>query len=205
MRFRKHSPKILFSIVVILLIQLPAAAQLLDTAALDTMKIFFTMEEALASPDRVFRLSLEKQKLKEIPPSVFALKNLNELDLSRNRLTSVPAEIALLQNLQILKLSRNRFSKFPAEVCALKMLLKLAVDNNSMDSIPTEIGRLQRLEVLDAWSNDFSYFPDEIAQMQAIKMMDLRGILMSEREQSSLKKMLPQAKIYMDVPCNCDF
>lgn len=179
--------------------------QVLDTVRLDTLPIFTSLEKALVNPAAVYRLSLQKLKLKEVPAEIFTLSNLNELDLSKNKLTSIPPDIGKLGNLQVLKLSRNKLEKFPEEICPLENLLKLSIDQNRIDSISPCIGGLNRLVTIDAWNNDLSYFPDEMRKLKQLRWLDLRGILMSERELEHIEDLLRNAKVYADEPCNCDF
>ncbi len=75
-------------ILLILLFASPAHAQeLWDDAEIDTLPVFRSLNAAMQNPDSVFRLDLSKQKLKEIPPQVFELTQLRELNVSRNQLT----------------------------------------------------------------------------------------------------------------------
>jgi Leucine-rich repeat (LRR) protein len=60
-------------------------AQVLSPESLDTMKVYYDLNQALQNPQNVFRLDLSKKKLKDIPPEVFQLINLNELILDKTK------------------------------------------------------------------------------------------------------------------------
>lgn len=53
----------------------------------------------------VYRLSLEKERLREIPAEVFRLEELRELVLNRNRLTSLDGEWGRVSGLVCLRAS----------------------------------------------------------------------------------------------------
>jgi hypothetical protein len=57
------------------LISVASSGQLLSLEALDTTKVFRSIESALINPNEVYRLDLSKQKLEEFPKEVFEFKN----------------------------------------------------------------------------------------------------------------------------------
>ena len=61
---------------------------------------FTSIEQALATPERVIKLNLAEKGLTEIPPEVFHFPNLQILDLWENMITEVPKGISQLTNLQ---------------------------------------------------------------------------------------------------------
>jgi len=73
------------------------AQELWEEDSLNHQKVWKSLSEALQKPDSVFRLDLSKHKLKEVPPEVFQLTELRELNLSRNHLTEIPENITNFQ------------------------------------------------------------------------------------------------------------
>lgn len=179
--------------------------QLLDSLALDTVKTYYSLSAALAASGPVYRLDLSKQKLKEVPPEIATLKTLNYLNLGKNRLKELPVWFEGLTNLQELVLSKNRFQVLDPPLFKLTNLRKLAVAQNSLTAFPEDIGRLTKLEVIDAWSNELYIFPEQMRFLRNLDTLDLRGILLSENEQTALRELIPNAVILMDTPCNCKF
>ncbi|HRH39091.1 MAG TPA: hypothetical protein PK760_12130, partial [Flavobacteriales bacterium] len=92
---KRRIPVVLAAVCVAFL----ANAQLLTTAALDTVRTYHSLERALQEPDKVFRLDLSKSKLKEVP-DLRMFKNLNALDLSQNKLKSLPTWFGELKFMQ---------------------------------------------------------------------------------------------------------
>jgi len=81
----------------------------------DVYREYTSLEEALKTPAAVYRLNLQKQRLKEVPAGIFLLDHLEELNLSHNRIKELPAQIGELKNLKILDLSHNKLAELPLE------------------------------------------------------------------------------------------
>ena len=62
---------------------------------------------------------------------------------------------------------------------------------------------LEKLEIADLWSNNLDYFPETLAKLKNLKWMDLRNILISQKEQEKIQAMLPKTKIEFSATCNC--
>ena len=52
-----------------------ANSQDIDTASINTEKVFTSLEDALKIPGAVYRLILEKENLKEIPVEIYSFVN----------------------------------------------------------------------------------------------------------------------------------
>ncbi len=170
---------------------------------LEYLNQYTSLEEALLSPDSVYRLRL-KGRLRQIPPEVFtSFPNLHELDLSKNRLKEIPPEIQLLKKLKKLVLFKNLLETLPAEIGALENLEELIINRNELVSLPEEIGQLKKLRYLDMWSNNITVLPRSMTLLKALQEVDLRVIVMTEREQEDINYLLPDIKVHMDKNCNC--
>ena len=180
----------------------PVNAQLLDAAALDSVRTFRSLERAMLDPDHVFRLDLSDQKLKEVP-DLRRFKNLNALDLSHNRLRTLPTWIAELPHLQELRVSRNKLMEFPEGICRLSHLKRLDLSRNALTGLPKCMGGLKELTSLDLWDNDLMDFPAQIAGMKALRFLDLRNIQFEIPEMERIDGLFPRAKVYFSQPCNC--
>lgn len=180
----------------------PASAQLLDAAALDSVRTFRSLESAMKDPDHVYRLDLSDKKLKEVP-DLRQFKNLNALDLSHNKLRTLPVWITELANLQELRVSRNRLAEFPEGICRLVHLKRLDMSRNALTGLPKCMGGLKELTSLDLWDNDLMDFPAQIAGMEALRFLDLRNIQFEIPEMERIDGLFPRAKVYFSQPCNC--
>ena len=83
-------------------ISMTVFGQALSDEQLAEKPVFTSIDEGLKTPDAVYRLNLSGQNLSEIPESISAFTDLNELILSKNNLTSLPAFICDFVYLQIL-------------------------------------------------------------------------------------------------------
>ncbi|MBI1266058.1 MAG: hypothetical protein GC193_01370 [Cryomorphaceae bacterium] len=174
-------------------------------AELRTAKMFRSAEEALETPEPVYRLDLSGKRLKEIPPEVFELKYLQELILDKNKLHELPAELLQLKNLQRLSVSHNHLEEFPAFVCNLKNLRYIDFSDNEISKLPDEIHRLQKLEELILWSNIIGYYPGTMMRLTNLKLLDLMHNEMSINEQERIFNMFPDTEVKVSPPCNCTF
>ena len=180
-------------------------AQLLDEAALDTMRTYRSLESAMKHPAEVYKLDLSGQKLKELPKEIVQCKNLNVLILDKNKLTRLPNELKQLQYLQRVSINKNKLDQWPLCLTELPELRELSMNRNLIPGVPNEIRKNQKLERLDLWSNDLMYFPTEMDELLNLKWMDLRVIQMNEETQQRIQSYVPKARIEFDPACNCNF
>lgn len=124
-------------------------APLLNSMQLQREKWYYSLEEASANPEQVYKLSLKGKKLKEIPKEVFYFTNLQELDLSENKIKEVPAEIGNMKRLQYLNLFSNRIKLLPPEMQELGNLHTLYVASNFMTEVPAWVGGMGKLRIFN--------------------------------------------------------
>lgn len=120
-------------------------------------------------------LRLSGVNLREIPPEVWELEHLTELDLSNNRLTTLPPEIGRLTNLERLYLYNNRLESLPPEIGQLSRLEWLDLDDNRLTTLPPEFARLQSLTHLQIQYNRWETFPDVILELPSLELLFLAG------------------------------
>ena len=169
----------------------------------DTSKIITTLEEALQSPQNVYKLQLRKLPKHQIPDTVFTFANLRWLDVSKNKLKEIPAGIGKLQQLEYLDASKNKLTSVPYTLGFLKNLKVLLLNQNEIETLPKEISNLESLENLDLWSNEIDQFPASISQLHKLKRLDMRVININEPEQQAIKALLPNTEIFFSGGCNC--
>ncbi|MFW9996091.1 MAG: leucine-rich repeat domain-containing protein, partial [Candidatus Odinarchaeota archaeon] len=116
---------------------------------------------------------LESNHLKELPPQIGQLTNLQELDLSENQLVSLPAEIGKLTKLRSLTLMRNELTSLPAEMGQLKNLEILDLESNHLKELPPQIGQLTNLQELDLEDNPLASLPIEITRLPRPLVIDI--------------------------------
>ncbi len=139
---------------------------------------FFSLEEALQKPDSVRSLTLKKKKLKEFPKEILQFKNIERLDLSRNSIKEIPKEIQSLKKLHYVNFAQNYLTTLPTEMADLP------------------------LDTLILWDNQIKEF-DTVFQKTDLKLLDIRAISMTRKQQKAIKQIFPKAKIKKDHACNC--
>lgn len=180
------------------------AQRLLDSTSLSHEYEYKSLQEALANPDSVHKLSLKRQKLTTIPEEVYSLPYLQELDLTNNKIKMLPPEIARLKNLSYLNVSKNLLETFPKEMGELNKLKTIvASQNEELSSFPAEMSKMDNLTYLDIWGTSISEFPPEWSKMQNLKWIDLRTINLNKEEKAAIEELFPDAKIYLSEGCNC--
>lgn len=180
-------------------------AQPLDSATLATKPVFTSLNEALKTPELVYRLNLRKQKLKTVPIEIAKFSNLQELNLSKNKITQLPAAIENLSNLEYLDVSVNELTSIPNEIGQCLYLKRLILNRNLIEELPSTIGKLKSLEYIDLWSNSIIEFPEAINQLsETLKEVDLRVINMNDERQEAIRALLPKTTIHFSRSCNCN-
>lgn len=182
-----------------------AKAQRLDSATLAQEPEYTDLSEALLTPDKVYRLNLKKQKLKEIPKDVYKLKNLQELNVSKNKLKNLPKDLDTLKNLEIINASANDIDTLYAEIGNCTQLKTLILNQNVIAHLPSTIANLTNLYFLDMWGNEITEFPTEISKLKnTLKIVDLRVINIHDDQQEEIVKLLPDTKFFFSMSCNCN-
>ena len=171
---------------------------------LENLKVYTSINEAIKSPDSVFRLNLSKNKLKKVPSEVFLFRNLRELNLSKNKITEIPAGIENLTELIVLNLSRNYLALLPSEIGALNKLVLIDASQNYISKLPAEIGNLSRLEEFILWQNEIVVLPPEISKLTKLKKLDMRLIYMNDKRKNAIVSLLPNTELFFSHSCNCN-
>lgn len=192
--------------VLLIVFTINAKAQLLDSIAIDTVPTY-TLEKALQQdPLKVYKLSLKKMKLTELPDEIFQFKNLQVLNLKSNKLKTFPKRITTFKYLQELNISANKIEIVPKELGELIHLKIFSAGSNKIVAIPPEIENLKKLTYLDLWGNEIASLPYEIQELQEnLKEIDMRVIMMSKEEHQKIQELLPNTKIRFSQSCNCGF
>lgn len=99
-----------------------------------------SLEAATNNPEETCELILWDRKYIDIPPEIFELQNLVNLDLSGSELVSIPAEISKLQKLRVLGLAKNNLRTLE-NVTSLENLVVLDIADNPL--CKSEIESLQ--------------------------------------------------------------
>ncbi|KAL2913994.1 hypothetical protein HK105_206434 [Polyrhizophydium stewartii] len=123
-------------------------------------------------------LPLASRELKcPIPPLMFALPNLVELNLSFNSLTGpIPHEIGLAQRLRRVSLVRNKLTgSIPASIGELRGLMSLLLGHNQLSgALPLQLFELRMLEHLGLYQNHLTGpLPEEIGNLVRLRTLKM--------------------------------
>jgi riboflavin kinase/FMN adenylyltransferase len=171
----------------------------------DTARVYTNFEQAIARPERVIRLDLTRDKLRELDPRIGRFSQLRELVLDRNKLDALPQELRFVQTLERISVSSNRLESFPQVLLELQGLREIDLSDNEIEDIPLNIDRISRLERLILWGNIIANFPATLSSIDSFTHLDLLHNEMTRVEQEFLKTLLPDVHIELSPPCLCNF
>ncbi len=138
---------------------------------MDREDILVIIQTALTEKSK--SLDLSNKDIRELPPDIGLLTELEHLDLSYNYIGTIPAEIGNLKNLKTLLLLRNEISQIPPEMGKLINLTLLDISHNRFTDLPPEIGKLQNLRTLDASYGELRRLPIEFIELLSLKELYL--------------------------------
>ncbi len=166
-----------------------AQDEVLSFEELNELPFYFSLDEAKAKPDSVYKLYLVSAGLKEIPSEILLMKNLQMLYLDSNEIRKVPEEISQLKNLQVLSLGANEVKKLPNSIGKLEHLVLLYFNDNQLTSLPASLTTLIHLEGLYIEKNKITSLPAGFGKLENLFL-----IWANDNELSSLPEDLANAK-----------
>jgi len=135
------------------------------------------LELALEDPENTIELSLSRKNLKQLPPELSKLVNLQKLDLSRNAFTEVPEELKELSQLTSLDLSDNPIETLPEWLSALSNLKEMNLSNTKIEQIPDALRNIaisyENTPLWDANQPKTTPVSDDIKQIESTKTGDV--------------------------------
>ena len=130
--------------------------KILNVNQLARYRWYYSLEEAMREPDKVYKLNLEKSKLKTFPEEIFRFPNLHMLDLSNNKIKSIPEDIYKIPYLQYLNLYNNKIKVLPDNFQYLSQLTTLYLGSNKLIGVQAWVGGLGKLRRLDVSYNNIT-------------------------------------------------
>eukprot|EP00943_MAST-04B_sp_MAST-4B-sp1_P000397 g397.t1 len=120
------------------------------------------------------KLTLDNNKLNELPDSVWGNKFTNSLELDNNNIGVIYQSIISSTSLTRLYMSNNSLYKIPIEVFTLN-LVTLCADGNHLKNIPSQIGLSETLRNVRFNNNNITNLPSEIGNLARLEDIDLRN------------------------------
>ena len=120
------------------------------------VKTYYSINNAMKSPNEVYKLDLMFQNHKEFPVQILKFVNLEDLILRGNQIKSIPKEIGILKQLKDLSLGQNPIKNIDSAFIAIKQLKNLEeldLEMTGIKSIPNSILELKKLKTLYLWND----------------------------------------------------
>ena len=93
------------------------------------------------------------------------LRNLRTLSLEKNRLVEIPSLIATMLSLRRISLHSNQIVELPPAICLLVGLESLDLHKNNLRGLPNAIGNLKALQKFDISENKIVELPISICEL----------------------------------------
>jgi leucine-rich repeat protein SHOC2 len=97
------------------------------------------------------------------------------ISLQGNKLQQLPEDISNLKNIEELYVFDNELTSLPSSIGELTQLKELDVYDNNLQTIPEEIGKLTNLKRLNLEDNDLRTLPNTIINLTQLLNFTLRG------------------------------
>jgi len=142
-------------------------------------KEYLNFEEALKTPEKVYRLNLSNQKFKMPPDSIWArFSNLEYLNLKNDHLTNLPVGIGNLKNLKVLDLSGNNFKILPQSFSSLENLTEIYLNDEKkmdIDKSLLVIENLPNLRILHLENDNLKKIPENLLHFKHLEILYLNN------------------------------
>ena len=141
--------------------------------------------------DHLYLIDCNIEKL----PKKFLFQSIKTIHLSKNRMSEIPESIFDNDFLFELYLDNNRLSKISHLISNLDLLLDLNLANNCLNEFPEGILDIKELTLLDLSNNPIPEIPDEISELKELRVVNLSGTFVSESKKEKLRILLPKCNV----------
>ncbi|MEO2126615.1 MAG: leucine-rich repeat domain-containing protein [Christiangramia sp.] len=139
-------------------------------------KTYHSLKDIPKNIDSVFRLNLSNQNLKKLPPEIFDLVNLQELNVSQNSLSDLQG-LEKLKKIQVLNIGMNDFQSFPNEITKLENLKILKIWWNKIETFPNDFYKnnklVEELDMTSMFEFDFENNLNKIHLFENLRQLNL--------------------------------
>jgi Leucine-rich repeat (LRR) protein len=153
------------------------------------------LPEEFSNLQRLVQLNISSNKFTELPPVLFTLTTLVDLQLGGNQLSgTLDPAIANLSKLEILDLSNNELTEIPLELTHLKAVRKLNVSNNKLEKFPVSIlANMPKLMDLEIGDNKLACLFSGIGELttteEGVQVLELPALVRLDARNSGLQKI----------------
>jgi len=137
--------------------------------------------------NKCYSLQLVSSELLSVPPSVWSMDWLQELNLNTNKIYALPARLGGLSKLLLLDLGNNNFHDLPEIVCSLTNLEDLRIGNNPLAKVPDCVSQLTKLKKVQAQRLTATEVPEVFTKLPA-----LEELYLNQNSFKAIPKNLPK-------------
>lgn len=129
----------------------------------------------MADANTTKELDLTDKRLREIPPVLFQLTNLEILTIAEDHISSLPKELGQLIHLKALHFKKIFIETIPESISQLKELEVLTLSHcHNLTKLPECIGQLENLKILNlAHCYKLEKLPESIGQLKNLEKIVL--------------------------------
>ena len=158
------------------------ARRLQELETLRLQKCFVeTVPPFISQFPRLYQISLNDNKIVQLPDEIGYVKTLKFLSVAGNKLMAVPGTIGLLENLEHLNLARNQITSLPDSLARCTKITDLFVFDNSISNLPVPIktGKLwPELRLADFSKNSMVHLNPSVGDWKKVHRLDLSANLL---------------------------
>lgn len=144
-----------------------------DNVDKESMITATSIAEALANPEKVYKLKLRNKRTTTLPPEIGNLVNLRVLDISGSLIKSIPPEIENCTHLKSIIANASQLSDIPNTIGNLKKLRQLNFGYCKIKELPEDFGKLETLWSLSLGSNQLNDLPESISNLKNVQMFSI--------------------------------
>lgn len=131
---------------------------------------FNSIKSALKNPEKAvyLRINPYDNHISEIPPALFQLPELKEIDLTDQGISTIPAEISKAKRLEVLNLTGNNIKEIPGAICNCEKLRELRIGGD-ISTFPSCLKTMKSLKHLTVQSNTVNELMDELLEFKHLE------------------------------------
>jgi len=182
--------------------------ELLSPEELQEQEIYYSLDDALRNRQKVYRLNLERQELKEFPRRFKRLTRIQELSISYNefelpdpQLFSLPESFGFLESLTD---RENKIRTITGDQINLPKLKRLDLSINRIALFRPRTDRLTQLEYLDLDMNQTAAIEFDFTALENLKVKNIRQKRNLRARQTAnipVSQSVPPGNAYEDSDC----
>ncbi|MGH1384761.1 MAG: COR domain-containing protein [Kordia sp.] len=125
--------------------------------------------------EKVRKLNLSNNYIKDLGKELSLFKSLEELDISDNEISSLPRQITQLSKIKFIKLNNNPISYLPEKIASFNLLQSIDLSQTNIYAFPPNFKYLLNLKYLNISNCKITILPREIVELPNLETLELNG------------------------------